>query len=140
MRRIEAKREVAPLHRPQPETQHRTTRDLTDAECLLLRIMIEHQFGRLEHVPIQGGQPVLDGGVKVVRVARLGGERGGTTVPDTSEFELKQEVRGLFDELARLQNGTVVRLEFRHGLPFSVETIATAVAGDGNDIRAPFGT
>ena len=106
------------------ETRHRTTGDLTDAQRLLLRIMIEHQFGRLENVPVQGGQPVLDRGVKVVRVARLGGESGGTTVPSTDEFELKQAVCDLFDELARLRYGEIVRLEFRHGLPFLLETIA----------------
>jgi hypothetical protein len=44
-----------------------------------------------------------------------------TTFP--SQFELKQSVRDLFDELGRLQNGTVVRLEFKHGLPFSLEAV-----------------
>ena len=130
MRPIKVNPEVALLHRPQPATQRRTTRDLTDSECLLLRIMIEHQFGRLEHVPIQGGQPVLDQGVKVVRVARLGGDSGGTTGPSTDEFELKQVVCDLFDELARLRYGEIVRLEFRHGLPFLLETVAEANAGD----------
>ena len=100
MRRIKGNPKVARLHRPQSEAQRRTTRDLTDAQCLLLRIMIEHQFGRLEHVPIQDGQPVLDQSVKVVRVARLGADSRGTTVPSTDEFELKQAVRDLFDELA----------------------------------------
>jgi hypothetical protein len=122
------------------ETIHRTTRDLTTSERLLLQIMTKHQFGRLENVPVEAGQPVLHQSTKIVRVARLGVESGGTTVPGTDAFELKQEVRALFDELARLQNGTVVKLEFRHGLPFLLETIAKAVAGDGNDIRAPFGT
>jgi hypothetical protein len=130
MRPIKVNPEVAPSHRPQPETQRRTTRDLTPAQLLLLRIMSEHRFGRLENLPIQDGQPVLDRGVKVVRVARLGGNSGGTTVPSTDEFELKQAVCDLFDELARLRYGEIVRLEFRHGLPFLLETIAGAVAGD----------
>ena len=122
------------------ETMPRTTRDLTPAQRLLLQIMSEHRFGRLENVQVQDGQPVLDLRVKVVRVARLGGKSGGTTVPATGEFELKQEVCDLFDELARLRYGEIVRLEFRHGLPFLLETLAAPVAGDGSDIRAPFGT
>jgi hypothetical protein len=130
MRRIKTKPEIAPLHRPQPETQRRTTGDLTDSECLLLRIMMEHQFGRIENLPVQGGQPVLNRSVKVVRIARLGGESGGTTVPSTAEFELRQPVCDLFDELVRLRYGEIVRLEFRHGLPVLLETIAEANAGD----------
>jgi hypothetical protein len=39
--------------------------------------------------------------------------------------ELKQVVSDLFDELARLHNGVVVKLEFRHGLPFSLKTLAS---------------
>jgi hypothetical protein len=105
------------------------TRDLTDAQCLLLRIMIEHQFGRLENVRVQGGQPVLDPSVKVVRVVRPGGNSGGATVPGIGDFELKKEVRDLFDELARLRYGEIVRLEFRYGLPFLLETTAGAAAG-----------
>ena len=108
----------------------RTTRDLTAAQRSVLKIMRENQFGRLENVPVQGGQPVLDRGVKVVRVARLGGESVGMTVPCTDEFELKRAVCDLFDELARLGNGTVVKLEFKHGLPFSLETVATAISED----------
>jgi hypothetical protein len=34
---------------------------------------------------------------------------------------LKRQVRELFEELERISDGTVIRLDFRHGLPFSVE-------------------
>jgi len=112
------------------ETRHRTTGDLTDAQRLLLRIMMEHRFGRLENLPIQDGQPVLDRGVKVVRVARLGGKSGGPNPASTGEFDLKQEVCDLFDELARLRYGEIIRLEFRHGLPVLLETTAGGVAED----------
>jgi hypothetical protein len=130
MRRIEPKPEFTPLNRQQPATQRRTTRDLTDAHRRLVQIMSDCQFGRIENLPVYAGQPVLDPGVKVVRVARLGGESGGATVPCTDEFELKQAVCHLFDELARLKNGTVVRLDFKRGLPCRVETTTTAVPGN----------
>jgi hypothetical protein len=35
---------------------------------------------------------------------------------DTGEVELKEQIRDLFAELAGLENGMVIRLEFRHGL------------------------
>jgi len=56
------------------------------------------------------------------RVARLCGERSRTKVTCTDEFELKTKARDLFAELAGLENGRVILLEFRHGLPFLLET------------------
>jgi hypothetical protein len=118
------------------ETGYRTTKDLTPAQRLLLNIMSYHQFGRIENVRINGGQPVLDGGVKVVRAARLGGQSGATKVPSADEFDLKQAVRNLFDELVRLGEGVISRLEFRHGLPFLLETVAGAVPEDPTNAPA----
>jgi hypothetical protein len=90
--------------------------------------MREYQFGRIEDISVRAGEPVLHDGVKVVRVARLGGEDGGTRVPSGSEFDLKQAVRDLFAELSRLQDGKIVRLEFKRGLPCLLETICDAAA------------
>jgi hypothetical protein len=85
-------------------------------------MMREHQFGRVENMAVRAGQPVLDRDLKVVRVACLGGESGGATIPSSNEFELKGAVCDFFDELARLGHGTVVRLEFKRGLPCRLET------------------
>jgi hypothetical protein len=77
-------------------------------------------------MPVRAGDPILNSEVKVVRVSRLGDGSNAAKVARTEEFEVKRQVRDLFEELARLENGTVVRLEFRHGLPFLLETTATA--------------
>ena len=71
---------------------------------------------------VRAGEPILNSDVRVVRVARSGGASDATKVTRTDEFELKRQVRDLFEELERLQDGTVIRLEFRHGSPFVVET------------------
>lgn len=107
------------------KTTYRTTRDLTAAQSWLVEIMRDFQFGRVENMPFQEGQPASDGNTRIVRVVRLGSESAGSKVRDGDEFELKQPVRDLFEELAQLRNGTVVRLEFRHGLPFLLETVAS---------------
>ena len=75
---------------------------------------------------IRAGEPILNSDVKVVPVARLGGG-DAAPVTRTDEFELKRHVRDLFEELERLQDGNIARLEFRHGLPFLLETRATVV-------------
>ena len=87
--------------------------------------MRQHQFGRVENMPVQDGQPAPDRDTRIVRAVRFGGESSGSKFPNADEFELKQSVRDLFDELARLRNGAVVRLEFRHGLPCLLETVAS---------------
>jgi hypothetical protein len=112
--------------RPQPlKPMYRTTSDLTVAQRQLVQVMHEYQFGRLENVLVQAGQPLLDE-MKIVRVVRLGGEDAGTKVPCTDEFQLKQAVCDLLDELALIKDGTVLRLEFKRGLPCLLETTAAA--------------
>jgi hypothetical protein len=101
----------------------RRSGELSAQQRSLLEIMRALQFGRVENMSIRAGQPVLDQDLKVVRVASLGGTSGGTEPPGSDEFELKQVVCDLFDELERLGHGTVVRLEFKRGLPCRLETI-----------------
>jgi hypothetical protein len=114
------------------ERMHRTSRDLTDAQRSLLQVMREHQFGRIEMLPVQDGQPVLDRSVRIVRVARLGGQRSETEFPVLNDFELNQSVCNLFAELRRLQNATILTLEFRHGLPWLLETSEVAPSCPGS--------
>lgn len=102
---------------------HRNSRDLTDGQRWLFQIMREHQFGRIENVRVQAGQPFADERVKIVRAARIGG--GRVEGRNTGEFEIKQAFSDLLDELARLGTVTIVKLEFRHGLPCLLETTAT---------------
>ena len=88
-------------------------------------------------MPVRAGEPILNSEVKVVRVSRLGGGNDAAKVTRTADFELKRQVRDLFEELDRLQDGTVIRLEFRHGLPFLLETTPTLVHGHGLQRDSP---
>src|SRR5260370_36314608 len=83
------------------------TQDLSPGQRSLVELMHEHQFGRVENMRVLGGQPILDDDVRVVQVARLGGEHSTKEV--ASEYELKRSVRDLFNRLARLENGTMTR-------------------------------
>jgi hypothetical protein len=104
-------------------TPHRV-QDLRPAQRSIVELMQAHKFGRIENMPVRAGDPILNSDTRVVRIARLGGEGDRIKSVSGNEFELKKQVRGLFDELERLHNGTVIRLEFRHGLPFLLETAA----------------
>jgi hypothetical protein len=96
-------------------------RDLTIAQRWLVRVMSEHQFGRIEDLQVLGGQPVPDQHLRIVRTARLGHTGGGLNAPVMDDPELRKEVRDLFDEIDQLHDGFIDRLEFRHGLPFLLE-------------------
>jgi hypothetical protein len=112
----------------------RTTADLTPAQGALLQILRDYQFGRIENMPVRAGQPLLGVGARLVRIARLDGGKRQTYIPGEEQFELKQEICRLFDELIRLQDCLVVRLEFRHGLPFQLETTPfVSVGGEPQD-------
>lgn len=64
----------------------------------------------IENMPVRAGEPILNSDVKVVRVARLGGDSDPSKLTSAEDFELKRQIRDLFDELAHLENGTVIRL------------------------------
>jgi hypothetical protein len=98
----------------------RTARDLTVAQRSLFHIMREYQFGRIENMHVQAGQPLLDRGARLVRIARL--DRHRADAPGGDDLQLKPPFCELFDELMRLQDCLVVRLEFRHALPLQLET------------------
>ena len=111
----------------QAERSWRTKQELTGEELWLLQVMREHQFGRIELLPIENGRLRPGPETRIVRVARLGGE-GDVAKPNLADnFELKQAARDLFRELARLQNCIVLRLEFRFGQPCLLETEARLV-------------
>jgi hypothetical protein len=100
--------------------QKTSTRDLSVNEQWLVRAMSEHQFGRIEGLRIEDGQPVPEPYTRIVRIARFGA--GPTPIAaGVGDFELKQAVRDLLGEFERIGNGMIHRLEFRHGLPFQVE-------------------
>lgn len=86
--------------------------------------MCDCGFGRIENMPVRNGQPLLDEKVRVVRVARFCGGAVRRTPPSSSNFEVKRAVVYLLKHLMQLDNVTVLRLEFRQGLPFLLETLA----------------
>jgi hypothetical protein len=67
----------------------------------------------------------------------MAGESGGTKLPGSDEFELKRAVSDLFDELTRLGDGTVVRLEFKRGLPCRLETMPHVTPGTRSTTEPP---
>jgi len=98
------------------------TRELTAAQNWLIALMHQNQFGRIENLRVERGLPVPDATVRVVRVTHLGGGSAGKAEPRSADFEMKRAVADLFAELARLEDGSIVQIEFRRGLPCLLRT------------------
>jgi hypothetical protein len=83
--------------------------------------MRELQFGRLENLLLRNGEPYFDPPPVVIRVSRIGAGAAEPT-PELADWTLTAPVVDLLDEFARIRDGLVNRLEFRHGLPVLIET------------------
>jgi hypothetical protein len=90
---------------------------LSEGRRRLLELMQALNFGRIEGLPVRGGEPVLEPPPRAVREIKLGGENGPRPEAGRPDFPLKRQVGELFAHLAAVGDGTVEVLEVRHGLP-----------------------
>ena len=95
--------------------------DLSREGQTLVERMQRINFGRIEHLPIRGGQPVWADQSRVIRKVKLGGENSPRTESVYGDFELKRQVIDLFDQLERIGDGLIHSLEIKHGLPFAMD-------------------
>ena len=84
----------------------------------LLEQMQRLNFGRIEGLEVCNGEPRLDPPPRIVREVKFLGENGSRRELDLEDFTLKKEVLEFFNELGRLRNGVIERVEVKHGLPF----------------------
>jgi hypothetical protein len=97
-----------------------TKSSLSESRKWLVEIMQRLNFGRIEHLQVRSGEPVLDPALQIVRDIKIGGENGPRPESETPDFILKAQVLEFFEHLDRLGNGTVHEVEIKHGLPFKL--------------------
>ena len=120
---------VPPPHRYPPD---QTKRCVTDAGRHLIELIQGMFFGRIEHLRVRNGQPVLDPLPRIIRTLKLGQTTGGGNVPRpqvwSSDFALNIQVQNLLDLLARIGDGLIDRIEIAQGLPSFLEIDDSAIA------------
>jgi hypothetical protein len=94
----------------------RTLGSLTKASQELVAWMQRLEFGRIEHLAIRGGEPIL-ASARIVREIKLGVQTPEQEWP-ADNFELKLPVIELFERLEEIRDGEIDLIEIRHGLPF----------------------
>jgi hypothetical protein len=84
----------------------------------LIERMQSLNFGRIEQLVVEQGEPVFGPNTRVVREHKFGGENGPRPEAALSDFPLKGQVIELFGLLDQIRDGTVDLLEIKHGVPF----------------------
>lgn len=99
--------------------------DLSPSRQWLVEAMQRIGYGRLKHLVIVGGEPLVNPRPRLYRDRRLTGPNAGRRESHLADFILKESVVRLFEEFDRIGNGTVARLEVRDGLPYGVTSEET---------------
>ena len=92
--------------------------DLAPERSHLIELMQRINFGRIERLVINDGQPVLDPSPRMVREIKFGSENGPRPEATTADFSLKAQVVELFRNFDELRNGVIEVLDIKYGLPF----------------------
>jgi hypothetical protein len=95
-----------------------TKASLSEPRRRLVELMQDLHFGRIEHLIVRAGDPVLEPPPRIVSDITCGGDNGPRPEREATDFPLKQQVRELFRQLDELDEGTIELLEVKHGLPF----------------------
>jgi hypothetical protein len=87
-------------------------------------------FGRIESLRIIEGEPVFDPPPRIVQKLKLGADNAPRPEAFLDDFWLKSPVVEMLKRMREVGEGTVLALEVKHGLPFSLEVeSSTELAG-----------
>jgi len=98
-----------------------STRDLLPSEARLVTAMQQLRFGRFELVRIAKGELMLDPWPTTVRGVKFASADPSASRTPPAEFELNQQMIELLEYVRAVDVGEIRCLEFRHGIPFSME-------------------
>ena len=98
---------------------------LSPARRRLVLLMQRINFGRLEHLLIQNGEPSFDDTLRVYREVKFCAENGPRPESAIADFVLRTQVVDLFNEIDRVGNGVIESLSIKHGVPFGMSVEQT---------------
>lgn len=90
---------------------------MSPARQRLLRLLQALNFGRIEGLEVQNGEPLLTPRPRVLRSIRFGGRVGSRPEVKLEDFCLKAQALELFHYFDRIQNGRIASIDVKDGLP-----------------------
>jgi hypothetical protein len=101
-----------------------TKSSLSTPERRLLETMQRTNYGRIERLLVNEGEPVFYPPPRIIKDVKLGAvDNGARPELEAGDFALKREHIELFENLRRLGNGTIESIEIKAGLPFRLTTV-----------------
>jgi hypothetical protein len=94
---------------------------LSDSEQRLVELLQDINFGRIEHLQVRRGAPVLDPAPDVVRTQKMGGTKGPRQEAFLQDFWLKEPVIDLVQTIREIGDGEILLITVMHGLPHVLE-------------------
>jgi len=82
--------------------------------------MQELGFGRMEHLILLKGEPIVDLPPRIIVDRRLTGPNQHRPEVNLVDFLLKEQVIMLFEEFDRIGSAIIAELEVRDGLPYGM--------------------
>lgn len=83
----------------------------------LVRLFQSINFGHVEGLEIRGGEPVFNPAPIVTTEIKLDVPNASPAETDLPDFELRSELTRLLEELDRIGDGVIERIDIRYGVP-----------------------
>lgn len=94
---------------------------LSPARRRLVHTICKIGFGAIERLQIRDGEPVWDPPPEITRSKRFGCATKMEQVYEPEGIALKKQFIELFAEFDRLQNFSIMRLQFQNGVPLEMK-------------------
>ena len=91
---------------------------LSAPERTLVRILQSINFGSIEMLVVRSGEPVFSPEPTVLVEVKLDSEPEPRPESDIADFELRAEITRLLAQIDVLGDGSIERIEVRHGIPW----------------------
>jgi hypothetical protein len=101
-----------------------TKSGLSRAQALLVELLQQINYGRIEHLRIRAGMPVFEPPPRVVRTLKMCSDTGPRPEADLEDFSLKRQTIEMLQKIAEVGDGEILTLEVKGGLAFSMEVEA----------------
>ena len=98
------------------KSPHLLKQNLSASRASLLELMQSINFGQIERLVIEDGEPVFEPRPSVVHEHKFGSENGARSEVSIEDFVLKARVIELFAFFDEFGIGVVHLLEIKHGL------------------------
>lgn len=95
--------------------------ELSASRQRLLKVFQRINFGRVEQLRIENGEPILAASSRIIREFKPGSENNPRSELHATDYLLKTQVRELFQFFDEIGSGVIDVVEFKHGLPFKLE-------------------